>query len=489
MKTGEKRAKLLRAELGRTAMRPITVVAMCKSGRLDAIAEALRNSASPVILYILSEVNNPGLEAKAKEVIHPVKTDNPAEVAKIVRKINPDFVLIGPEEPLATGVVDELLKFGIPCVGPTQKLAQLETSKSFTRKLLTKHNIPGNPKYRVFRGLEGIADHLRTMDSFVVKPDGLTGGKGVKVFGEQIHSIAEAVKYCAEIFESGQPAVVIEEKLDGEEFSFQSFFDGKHIVHTIPVQDHKRARDGDTGPNTGGMGSYSCADHLLPFLTRTHVQQAGEINRLVGEAVSQEIGEDYKGILYGGFMLTKDGLRVIEYNARFGDPEVMNVLPLMQADFVEVCKAIIDGTLDKLTVRFRHQATVCKYVVPKAYPQKSAGGNEEIKLDAAMKVPGLGDRLRMYWAAVGKEGGKLYLTGSRAVAFVGIANTLFEAEKIAEEAASLVEGPVFHRRDIGTAELIQKRVDHMHRIVGEPGVIASRVSSIRSISTLRDTAL
>jgi phosphoribosylamine---glycine ligase len=448
-------------------MRPATVVAMCKSGRLDAMAEALCNSARPPILYILSEVNNPGLAAKAEKV-YPVKTDDRDAVAKIVRGINPDFVLIGPEEPLAAGVVDELRKFGIPCVGPTQKLAQLETSKSFTRELLTKYDIPGNPKYRVFRGLEGIADYLQTMDSFVVKPDGLTGGKGVKVFGEHLHSVAEAVKYCAEIFKLGQPAVVIEEKLDGEEFSFQSFFDGKHIVHTIPVQDHKRAREGDAGPNTGGMGSYSCADHLLPFLTRDHVRQAGEINRLVGEFVSREIGEEYKGILYGGFMLTKDGLRVIEYNARFGDPEVMNVLPLMQADFVKVCKAIIDGTLDKLTVRFKRQATVCKYVVPQVYPQKS-GGDEEITLDAAKKVPGLGDRLRMYWAAIREEGGKLYLTGSRAVAFVGIANTLFEAEKIAEEAASLVEGPVFHRRDIGTAELIQKRVDHMHRIMGEPG--------------------
>jgi phosphoribosylamine-glycine ligase len=158
--------------------------------------------------------------------------------------------------------------------------------------------------------VEGIADYLQTMESFVVKPDGLTGGKGVKVFGEHLHSVAEAVEYCAELFAAGQPAVVIEERLDGEEFSFQSFFDGKHIVHTIPVQDHKRVGVGDAGPNTGGMGSYSCADHLLPFLTRDHIQQAGEINRLVGEAVSRKIGEEYKGILYGGFMLTKDGLRV-----------------------------------------------------------------------------------------------------------------------------------------------------------------------------------
>jgi phosphoribosylamine--glycine ligase len=471
MKSGKKRAKLARAKLDRTAMRPTRVVLMDKSARHDAMAEALHSSASPVDLYILSEVNNPGLAAKAKKVIHPVKTDDRHEVAKIVRDINPDFVLIGPEEPLAAGVVDELRKFDIPCVGPTQELAQLETSKAFTRELLAKHGIPGNPEYRVFRSLDGISEHLQTIGPFVIKPDGLTGGKGVKVFGEHLHSIAEAVKYCEELFKTrplfGEcpSAVVIEDKLDGEEFSFQSFFDGKHIVHTIPVQDHKRARDGDTGPNTGGMGSYSCADHLLPFLTRDHVQQAGEINRLVGEAVSREIGEEYKGILYGGFMLTGDGLRVIEYNARFGDPEVMNVLPLMQADFVDVCKAIINGTLDELNVRFKHQATVCKYVVPEAYPLKSTS-SAEINLDAAMNVSGLGDRLRMYWGAIREEEGKLRLTGSRAVAFVGIANTLFEAEKVAEEAASLVEGPVFHRRDIGTAELIQKRVDHMRRIEG-----------------------
>jgi phosphoribosylamine--glycine ligase len=386
----EKYAKLHTTPVGRTAMRPTTIVVMCKSGRLDAMAEALLRSPREVALYIPSEVHNPGLRGKAKKVIQ-VKTDDLYAVADIVRDINPDFVLIGPEEPLAAGVVDELRKFGIPCVGPTQKLAQLETSKSFTRELLTKYGIPGNPEYRVFRSLDGISEHLHAIGPFVIKPDGLTGGKGVKVFGEHLHSIAQAVEYCAELLNAQPllgdrpPAVVIEDKLDGEEFSFQSFFDGKHIVHMIPVQDHKRAEVGDAGPNTGGMGSYSCPDHLLPFLTRDHVRQAGEINRRVGEAVSHEIGEDYKGILYGGFMLTKHGLRVIEYNARFGDPEVMNVLPLMDADFVEVCTAMIDGTLDSLTVRFKRQATVCKYVVPESYPRKSAV-NGEIKLNAVIET-------------------------------------------------------------------------------------------------------
>src|SRR5262249_6347406 len=151
--------------------------------------------------------------------------------------------------------------------------------------------------------------------------------------------------------------------------------------------------------------------------------------------------------------------------ARFGDPEVMNALPLLQRDFVEVCRAIINGTLDKLAVGFKHQATVCKYVVPQAYPEKSTR-QDEIKLDAVTRIPGFNERLRMYYGSVTERDGKLYLTGSRAVAFVGIGNTLFEAEKIAEEAANLVDGPVAHRRDIGTAELVQKRVDHMLSIQG-----------------------
>jgi phosphoribosylamine--glycine ligase len=440
-------------------------MAICKSGRLHALAEALLNGKTS--LCIMSEVSNPGLSAMTKE-IWVGKTDDVAEVEKCVRAFKPDFVVIGPEEPLAAGVVDKLRKLGIPAVGPAQKLAQLETSKSFTRELLARHNIPGNPEHRVFRTMTGVREYLETMPTFVIKPDGLTGGKGVKVSGEHLHSIAEAVLYCEELFVAGQPAVIIEEKLDGEEFSFQSFFDGKHIVHTIPVQDHKRARPRDTGPNTGGMGSYSCPDHLLPFLSPEDVERAGEINRLVGEKISEDLEEEYKGILYGGFMRTKDGLRVIEYNARFGDPEIMNVLPLMQTDFVDVCRAIIDGTLDQLEIRFKRLATVCKYVVPKNYPQKSTS-EEEINVDDVLTLPGFGDRLRMYYASVRQDGQKLLLTGSRAVAFVGIANTLFEAERIAEQAACLVKGPVYHRKDIGTPELIQKRVDNMARITGERG--------------------
>ena len=205
------------------------------------------------------------------------------------------------------------------------------------------------------------------------------------------------------------------------------------------------------------MGSYSCEDHLLPFLSQEHIDQASRTNAAVATALAQKTGEGFKGIIYGSFMLTKDGLRVIEYNARFGDPEIMNCLPLLEADFVDVCRGIITGNLDPARVKFRRKATVCKYVVPKGYPTDAVAG-AEISL---VNMPASSETLRVYYASVNERGGHTQLTGSRAIAFVGIGDTLAEAERIAEDAANSVRGPVFHRTDIGTAELIARRVDHM----------------------------
>ena len=443
--------------------RPKKILVICKSGRLDCAVDAFYRSAHPNDIYVLSEVKNPSLSAKAVEVCQVPKTDDKAVVRAYAERIRPDFVFIGPEEPLAAGVVDVLRELGIPAIGPTQSLARIETSKSFARELLQKYDIPGNPKYRTFYSMSGLRAYLEAQRSFVVKPDGLTGGKGVRVFGEHLHSIDDAIDYCKAIFDDGQEAVVIEERLEGEEFSFQSFCDGQHVVDTIPVQDHKRARNGDQGPNTGGMGSYSCEDHLLPFLTREHIEEASRINAAVARALLDETGEEYKGILYGSFMLTKNGLRVIEYNARFGDPEIMNVLPVLDTDFIDVCEAIIGGSLDKVPITFKPLATVCKYIVPEGYPGDAVKG-AEVRLD---KLPPASDRLRIYYASINGEGGKLYLTGSRALAVVGIGKDLAEAEGIAEAAASKVEGPVFHRSDIGTPRLVAQRVAHMAELCGE----------------------
>jgi phosphoribosylamine--glycine ligase len=228
----------------------------------------------------------------------------------------------------------------------------------------------------------------------------------------------------------------------------------------IPAQDHKRVWEGDLGPNTGGMGSYSCEDHSLPFLTSEHIHQASAINRAVAAALYEEVGRPYKGVLYGGFMLTADGVRLLEYNARFADPEAMNVLPLLETNFVEVCAAIIASRLSRLAITFRQKATVCKYVVPKGYPVNPVRGSV-IDLET---IPDPSDHFRMYFAAVDERDGQVFLTGSRAVAMVGIGDSVIEAERIAESAASRVAGTVEHRKDIGTLKLLQQRVDHMKRL-------------------------
>ncbi len=455
-----------------------------KEARLDCILEALEKSAHPKKLYTMSEVRNPGFYEKSHHV-RIGNTNNLDEVRSYALEIKPDFAIISPEEPLFLGIVDMLETMGIPCVGPRKDLAKLEWSKSFTRELLSRNGIPGNPEHRIFRTPEGIEPYMKALVDFVVKPDGLTGGKGVMVYGEHLHSIKQALEYCTSLFKSGHNAVVIEEKLDGEEFSLQSFCDGRHVVDMPAVQDHKRAFDDDQGPNTGGMGSYSCEDHRLPFLSKSHIQQASGINAAVAQAIAEETGQGFKGILYGGFMVTKDGLRLIEYNARFGDPEVMNVLPLLKTDFIDVCECIIEGTLDSLSISFDQKATVCKYIVPKGYPN-----NPEKGARITGGVPISDDKLRVYYAAVDKTDDSLFLTGSRALAFVGIGETLAEAERIAESAASKVGGPVRHRVDVGTSTLIQKRIDHVNRLsVRERNVYLNSKSTCNPTATPLDAVL
>jgi phosphoribosylamine--glycine ligase len=381
----------------------------------------------------------------------------------------PDFVIIGPEEPLAAGFADSLrTELGIPSIGPTQLLARVESSKSFTRTLLEKYQIRGNPRFRIFESMAGVDPYLRQLERFVVKPDGLTGGKGVKVSDAHLYSVEDGVRYCQELFDSGEPRVLVEEKLEGEEFSLQSFSDGVHVVDMPIVQDHKRVGVGDTGPNTGGMGSYSCSDHSLPFLSAKDVQEASAINSEVAQALREETGDAYKGILYGGFIATRNGIRLIEYNARFGDPEALNVLSLLETDFADICEAIITGKLDEVPISFAKLATVCKYVVPDGYPDAPAKGRIDLS-----KVPKESAGLKTFLAAVEPQEDDVYLlTGSRAIAFVGIGRDVEEAEKIAEEAARAVEGPVYHRPDIGTAQLIDARKNHMRVLRDGVGSLA-----------------
>ena len=236
-----------------------------------------------------------------------------------------------------------------------------------------------------------------------------------------------------------------------------SFCDGKGLKHMPAVQDHKRAYQGDTGPNTGGMGTYSDANHSLPFLNENDIAHARMINEKTTEALQKEVGEGYKGILYGGFMATANGVKLIEYNARLGDPEAMNVLTILKTDIIDIFDSIGRGTLSELSIDFDNKATVCKYAVPKGYPDKPIKGK---KID----ITSVSNKDSLFFASVDVEGDHLIEAGSRTVAMVGIANSISQAEKIAEEEISKVDGPLFHREDIGTDALIRKRVEHMESL-------------------------
>lgn len=416
--------------------------------REHVIAETFKRSPQGCELYVFASANNPGILALASEY-KLGKLNDFESLKEFAQKVKPDFAFIGPDNPIADGAADELLKVGVKSVAPLKKLAQLESSKSFTRELVAKYGIDASPKFKVFTSEEGLREFIEELQHYVVKADGLTGGKGVKVSGEHLATTEEGYTYALECL-SVDGRVVIEEKLIGVEFSLMSFVDGVHVIDMPAVQDHKRAYDGDMGPNTGGMGTYSDADHSLPFLRPGDLERAHKITEEVAAALHKECGEYFKGIMYGGFMAVKNEVRLIEYNARFGDPEAMNVLPLLKSDFIEVCEKIIAGTLDK--AEFENKATVLKYVVPEGYPENPKKGD---KIEIAQIPAGV----KMYYGSVDAREDGIYLSSSRAIAFVGIANTIEEAEKLAQSAVGSVKGPVFFRKDIGTKELIQKRID------------------------------
>ena len=425
--------------------------------REHAIAKALARSPQMPVLLCFSGARNPGIAALCAEYGIGSITD-PAAVTAFACEHVATLAILGPEAPLAAGVADALWAAGIPVVGPTQSLARVESSKGFARALLEEYGIEGNPFFQRFETMDGVEEVLaRYPHRHVIKDDGLAGGKGVKVCGDHLLTFEDSVAFCRELIALGHP-FVIEEKIEGEEFSLMSFCDGATLRHMPAVQDHKRAFDGDRGPNTGGMGTYTDADHKLPFLSDADIAASQRINERVAEALKEECGAPYQGVLYGGFMATADGVKLIEYNARFGDPECLNLLTLLETDFVAICRAIVDGTLAEIDVRFADEASVCKYVVPEGYPDAPRKG-DVVVLPAAMP-----EGATLFLSAVDVKDGELIATGSRTVAVVATADSIGEAEALCEQVVREIPGPFFHRADIGTAAAIERRVEHMKAV-------------------------
>lgn len=429
--------------------------------REHAICEAAVNDEETELYSIMSN-QNPGI-ARISEF--QIGSENDIDLVRKFALANKvDMAIIGPEAPLEKGIVDSLLEAGIGCVGPTREAARIETDKAFMRNLFRDHKIDGSLVYNVFDNAREAGVFIDDFDhDVVVKPIGLTGGKGVKIMGEQLKDANEAKSYVKEIIDTkmgGYAGVVIEERAIGEEFTVQAFADGKNIAPMPVVQDHPYAFEGDQGPITGGMGSYSDKNGLLPFLSDKDRDKSVKIMEDTVKAINKEVGP-YKGFLYGQFMLTSVGPKLIEYNGRFGDPEAMNVLPLLETNFVDICRGIVDGNLKG--ARFKSQATVCKYIVPRGYPGKAVP-NQVIRVDEE-KI--LENNTLIYYAAVNQKDDEIYTSASRALALVSLGETISEAEEACEESTMHVKGDIYHRRDVGTTDLIEKRVKHMQELKGK----------------------
>jgi len=375
---------------------------------------------------------NPGIAALSERV-EVFDINDPAEYERF-RDV--DLAFVGPEAPLATGVPDRLWELGVPVVGARKALARLEWSKAYTRRVIQEHGIPGNPEFAVCRTAEEVDAFLRDHEEVAVKPDVLTGGKGVKVTGDHLNG-AEAARGYALDRVKRDGLVVIEERLKGREFTIQAFTDGKRVEVMPLVRDFKRAYDGDKGPNTGSMGSFSCPDHGMPDLPPEAVDRGIEIMERTVDTLAGGVGL-YQGVLYGGFMNTGEGVYLLEYNARFGDPEAINVLALLETPLTEVGYGIVDGNLPE--TRFAEEATVCVYLTPMGYPVNPLR-------DQPIEVGEI-RHSELYYASVYDDGGVVKTTGSRSVALLGRGGTVSEAREKVYADVGEVKGRLHYRNDI-----------------------------------------
>ncbi|MEA3143941.1 MAG: phosphoribosylamine---glycine ligase [Thermoplasmata archaeon] len=438
----------------------LNVLLVGSGAREHAMALALRRS-QRCHLFVVMKHRNPGL-AKSATGFKILDDRDAAGIVQWARSQKIHLAVAGPESSLEAGVTDALRAAGIAVASPSQAAARVETSKTFMRELMARHKIPGRLAFHPFTDLEAALAFLdENGPEWAIKPVGLTGGKGVQVYGDHFADLDGAKAYVNAVFASrqGGGALQFEELARGEEFTVMAFTDGATVLPMPAVQDHKRLLEGDEGPNTGGMGSYSCADGLLPFLPRADYDAAVAIVQGIVDALRKE-GTPYVGTIYGQFMLTASGPKVIEVNARFGDPEAMNVLSLLESDYLSLVAAMATGTLAGQQARFLPAATVVKYVVPRGYGEGHPEAGHHVQVDD-FNIKRAGGVLFM-GAIEQQMSGPLVTLASRTLAVLGVGATLEAANAVCEASLRHVHGDGLHvRHDIGSAQLIQRRVEHM----------------------------
>ncbi len=435
------------------------ILVIGSGGREHAIASAIKRSEHSVDLFGFFTNANPGMLPLCKEWMQGSLKENKTIVDYAWKK-RVDLVVIGPEVPLIEGLADEMAASGIPCVGPRKELAQLEGSKAKLREVATHYAPEANPHFMVCHSNAEVQKFIDEVKNIVVKPIGLTSGKGVKVMGTQLKDADAAFTYASEVLEK-DGLVLLEECLAGEEFSQMVMTDGVNILPMPLAQDAKYAYEENQGPMTGGMGVYTLQDHLLPFVSKQNREQALEVIRKVLNGWQEETGMRYHGFLYGQFMLEKRGPVIVETNVRLGDPEAINVMALMKTDPVDVLMGIASSLPQN--VEFWPKASVCKYFVPQNYPE-SVDYNLRVKIDE--KVLQNNDTSILY-AGVEKEGEFYKPTGSRFASILAVRDTVADAEQAVEKTiAALDLTGLRHRKDIATPTALNTKIERMKKLLG-----------------------
>ena len=422
-------------------MNKIDILLLGSGGREHALLAKLAESPRAGRLYVAP--GNGGMNAMAEKV-EGLDAENPVAVAEWARAHEIGLVVIGPEAPLVAGVADAVRAAGIACFGPNGDAAQMEGSKKFAKQVMSRAGAP-TAAYRSFTDEESCAEYVRREGApIVIKADGLAAGKGVIVAKTLEEALAGVHECFSGAFGEAGSTVVVEETLDGPECSLLALTDGKTVVPLATSQDHKRALDGDKGPNTGGMGVYSpVPEHLV---SADQLAAMVEVERKVVAELAAE-GITYSGCLYGGFMLTSEGPKVLEFNARFGDPETQVVLPRLKGDLVELFLACDNGTLSEDMVSWDDDWAVSVVLTSAGYPGAYEKGKVIIGIERAEELPGV----TVYHAGTAiAEDGSLVTAGGRVLDVTAVAPTFEEARAQAYAACELIdfEGKTY-RSDIG----------------------------------------
>ncbi|HEY1256517.1 MAG TPA: phosphoribosylamine--glycine ligase [Terracidiphilus sp.] len=422
------------------------ILILGSGGREHALAWAVKRSVR--VREVVCAPGNGGIAEIARCL--PVDLGDVAAMVQLVEAEQPALTIVGPELPLSLGVVDALQKRGLRVFGPTQAAAKLESSKGFAKRFLQRHNIP-TANYAV---CTSVAEIERAIDFFhppvVVKADGLHAGKGVIICDSRHAAIETAEELLSgRLLDKKEPHVLFEEFLEGDEISFLCLSDGKSVVPLAPAQDHKRIGEGDTGPNTGGMGVYSTDAMLDPAMTEWILRHIAEPT-VRGMA---EEGTPFVGVLYCGLMMTARGPQVLEFNARFGDPETQAILMRLESDLVDALDACVDGKLAEIKLRWTPGAAACVVASSSGYPGKYKTGHPIAGLSDAARLPDV----QVFHAGSALQDGQVVTAGGRVLGVTAVAPSLDEALARAYQAIKLVHfDGIYYRNDIGHRALKKK---------------------------------